>query len=113
MWESPIRIIEEDLQMQIKDEVFSAIRRAGFDIDKDELIKALNYDRGQYEKGFHDGYAKAKSEIIRCKDCRFAHLTYDGDCKYCNKWTDEFGIPMELFLDDDFYCGFAKRREDE
>lgn len=33
--------------------------RYGIDVDKDELIKALNYDRGQYGKGYRDGYMKA------------------------------------------------------
>lgn len=51
-------------------------------------------------------------EIVRCRDCKYAHLTYDGECKYCDKWTDKFGIPEELYLDGDFYCGYAKRRED-
>ena len=31
------------------------VRRVGFNIDKDELEKALMYDRGQYERGFSDG----------------------------------------------------------
>ena len=104
MWESPIRIIEENLQTQIKDEVFSAIRRAGFDIDKDELIKALNYDRGQYEKGFRDGYAKAKSDIIRCKDCKYHR--YEGPIPCCTKIDYGYG-----WTDDDF-CSYAERRED-
>ena len=52
----------------------------------------------------------AEPEIIRCRDCKYAHLTYDGECKHCDKWTDEFGIPEELYLDDDFYCGYAKMR---
>ena len=112
MWESPIRIIEENLQTQIKDEVFSAIRRAGFDIDKDELIKALNYDRKQYEKGFRDGYAKAKSEIIRCKDCKYSHITYSGECKYCDQWVDEDGFSEKWYLPGDFYCAHAERREE-
>lgn len=55
----------------------------------------------------------AESEIIRCKDCKYAHLTYSGDCKFCDKWTDEFGIPEEVYLDGAFFCGYAKRREDE
>lgn len=32
----------------------------GFNIDKEELIKALAYDRNQYEKGYQDGKAEAK-----------------------------------------------------
>ena len=38
-----------------------------------------------------------EQEIIRCKDCKFAHKTYDGNIKHCDKWTDEFGIPLRCF----------------
>lgn len=72
-----------------------------------------------YANGLTDAYnlicqlPSAQPEIIMCKECRFAHLTHDGDCKYCDKWTDEFGIPEELYLDGDFFCGYAERRIDE
>lgn len=33
-------------------------------IDKDELIKALAYDRGQYEDGFKSGYRAALDYVI-------------------------------------------------
>lgn len=36
--------------------VMETLMRANVTVDKDELIKALEYDRGQYEKGFTDGY---------------------------------------------------------
>ena len=62
---------------------------------------------------FVEKLPSAEPEIIRCKDCKYAHLTYSGDCKFCDKWTDEFGIPEEVYLDGAFFCGYAKRREDE
>ena len=52
-------------------------------------------------------------EVVRCKDCKYAQLTYDGDCKFCLKVTDEDDIPMTVYYDGDHYCGFAERREDE
>ena len=56
MYKSPIEIITE----QIEDAIFRAIQNVGINIDKKELLKALEYDRGQYDKGweegFHDGY---------------------------------------------------------
>lgn len=30
----------------------------GIYVDKEELIKALRYDRQQYDKGYADGYSK-------------------------------------------------------
>ena len=48
-------------------------------------------------------------EIIHCKECRFAHMTYDGDCKYCDVW-----FPYESeYLDGDYYCASAERKIDE
>lgn len=57
--------------------------------------------------------ALSQPEIIRCKDCKYAHLTYDGDCKYCDKWLDDEGFHLTLYLDGDFYCGYAERRKEE
>ena len=59
-----------------------------------------------------DALPSAEPEIIRCKDCKYAQLTYDGDCKFCLKVTDEDDIPMTVYYDGDHYCGFAERREE-
>ena len=39
----------------IKDHVFEHVLGIGVSVDKDELLKALAYDRNQYAKGFADG----------------------------------------------------------
>lgn len=41
------------------DIVASASIAVGFKVDKEELIKALEYDRDQYSKGYDDGYEDA------------------------------------------------------
>ena len=54
--------------------------------------------------------------VVRCRDCRFAHMTYDGECKYCDCFAnkDEDGELNEtLYLDGDFFCAFGKRKENE
>lgn len=60
-YKSPIEIIAEEMQIektkQLEGDIYKAIQRYGINVDKDELIKALNYDRQQYEKGFSDGVA--------------------------------------------------------
>lgn len=49
------------------------------------------------------------SAVITCENCKYSHLTYDGECKYCDQWdTGE-----KLYLDGEFYCAYAERREDE
>ena len=50
----------------------------------------------------------AHPEIIRCKDCKYAHITYGGEVKYCDIW-----FPDEShYIDTDNYCSFAERRTD-
>jgi uncharacterized membrane-anchored protein len=60
MWESPVNIFEihepiiEEINKQTEETVFKAIHRVGIDVNREELIKAMQYDRNQYEKGYKD-----------------------------------------------------------
>ena len=63
MWKSPIEIqqdIVRQVDMVIEDGVMKAIQRFDINVDKEELLKALQYDRGQYEKGYQDGLNEGK-----------------------------------------------------
>ena len=52
-----------------------------------------------------------KEKIIRCKDCKYAKMTINGDsAKYCLAWQD--ALMDSLYLPSDFYCGFAERKEE-
>ena len=63
-------------------------------------------------------------EIIRCKDCKYwrqqtnyqgAPLSF-GFCESDDMWRSLYGETYEVShidTDDDFYCGYAKRRTDE
>lgn len=75
-WESPITKIYGDIHNEIirqdEENYMCTIEQAiGYKVDKEELIKALQYDRNQYDKGYNDGvkeiYAveleKIKAEI--------------------------------------------------
>ena len=61
MYESPIEMTYRDIQTQIREEtdkqIIEAVRQCGICVDKEELLKALQYDRRQYEKGYNDGLA--------------------------------------------------------
>lgn len=63
MYKSPIETLQTEIQIQFEDDCIKAIQSHGFIVDKEELVKALNYDRKQYEKGYSDGYAKALEDI--------------------------------------------------
>ena len=55
MYESPIEIIYGQLQTQLDGDIFRAVQKAGILVNKEELTKALQYDREQYVKGRRDG----------------------------------------------------------
>ena len=75
-YESPINMVLSQMRTACEGEVYKAIQNIGVHVDKDELLRALQYDRNQYAKGYND----RDSEIIRCKDCRknmMCELTLD------------------------------------
>lgn len=70
MYESPINLIYGGLTTKINEDVDNAIlvtihQQLGIDVDKEELIKALNYDRDQYRKGYMDGLNKATENYLK------------------------------------------------
>lgn len=71
MYESPITRFAEDIMTDIVEReegyLVESVHRVGFDIDKEELEKALRYDRDQYEKGFNDGRLAASPRWIPVK----------------------------------------------
>lgn len=67
MYESPIRLIVQELETNIREQqekqIFEAIQKCGVDVDREELIKALAYDRAQYAQGYSDGRSDAQRWI--------------------------------------------------
>jgi hypothetical protein len=58
-----------------------AVSKYCISVDKDELIKALNYDREQYEIGYKEGRAKAYEDII---------LEIEAELESSNKYIREY-----------------------
>jgi hypothetical protein len=68
MYESPIKLLQQQMQTQIvthmEGEVLKTVLSYGIDVDKEELLKALKYDRDQYDKGYEEGYRKAVEDFM-------------------------------------------------
>ena len=68
-YESPITVeiheIQRNFNRKIDTLILEEIRKYDVKVDKDELIKALKYDRNQYEKGYADGKKEAAREILQ------------------------------------------------
>ena len=58
-YRSPIDVIVTDMELKLRDgiddAVMAAVQEVGDNVDKDELLKALEGERDQYRKGYSDG----------------------------------------------------------
>ena len=55
-YESPIKVIMAEMETKFDGDVLTAVQRYGIDVDREELLKALQYDRDQFEAGYKKGY---------------------------------------------------------
>jgi hypothetical protein len=60
MYEPVATFIQNKTESFIEGELLKVTQEMGLDVDREELLKALKYDRGQYEKGFRDGVKSAQ-----------------------------------------------------
>ena len=69
-YESPIQVLLTNLETQLEGEILTATRKVGVHVDRDELIRALKYDRDQYQKGYRDGQSETAmlSRLYRWSD---------------------------------------------
>ena len=83
-----------DMQVKMEGEILKAVQNVGVNVDKDELLKALQYDRNQYQKGYDD----RDSEIVRCKDCALqisCTINYEAVEADNDDWFCASGVPKE------------------
>lgn len=106
MYRSPIEITYGQMQMQIDNDIVRAVQSYNVNVDREELIRALQYDRNQYEKGYMDGKAAAMDELVRCKDC--VHCMDRKKYLRCVR----FGFSNGHEVRPDVFCSFGERRSD-
>ena len=63
-----LKDIVENVRKNQEETVFEYIFQLGIDVDKDELIKALKYDREQYSKGFEDALQQLREKCLEHQD---------------------------------------------
>lgn len=88
---SPINLVLEDMKTSIDDNIVRGVLNYGINVDKEELIKALKYDRGQYEKGFSDACSKFRDILIKEFGCPPDIVSCPhSDCDECwDEWIKE------------------------
>jgi hypothetical protein len=81
MYESPITITERFVNKaieQMESDILTATVEYGINVNKDELIKALQYDRNQYTKGYADGYSNFAFDFYKAFREHYMAYTPDG-----------------------------------
>ena len=73
-------------------------------IDANRLIRRLENRtyraKGKFIEMINEQPAVDVVEVVRCKDCKYAHMTMDGECKYCDIWFPD----EKEYMDGDYYC---------
>lgn len=109
MYKSPIEIFMKQIRTKQDDAVLQAVQDIGIEVHKDELIKALQYDRGQYDKGYADGQKNAKEaqnidpESLRPQgkwipyhEADFGWDEYGVQCSNCNWKVEDDDIKFSM-----------------
>jgi hypothetical protein len=78
-YKSPIEMIVEDLNIKIENDIVKAIQNYDIKVDREELAKALAYDRDQYSKGF----AEARKKYERPQG-KLIDIGNTGACNFCS-----------------------------
>ena len=94
-YQSPIELIMGQMNLALEGQICKAVQNVGVNVGKEELLKALHYDRGQYQKGYRDRDA----EIVRCKDCK--HYS-ENECMIKAGW-----FPAQP----EWFCADGERKE--
>lgn len=83
-YKSPIEMAIETIYKDVTDKgdnaILEAVQKVGVTVDKNELIKALKYDRDQFNIGFSNGYEKAINDVANYLDvekgfCGLGYMT--------------------------------------
>ena len=82
-YKSPIEIVYGDLKSQIEGDIYSVVQSYGINVDKHELIKALEYDRDQYDKGYADAKAEMQTAKVKRPESTLEQHQWDGTCEKC------------------------------
>ena len=110
MYKSPIEVFTEEMTFHYDNNIVEAVQKYDIQVDKDELIRALHYDRQQYDNGYWDGYRAGREDIVHCYACRDCKVIRDNSVGaatwHCKK---AYGMPE---VDPEDYCSKGERREE-
>ena len=111
IYESPITLVAGEMQTTMEANCLKVVQSYGFDVNAEELAKALAYDRDQYDKGY--AAARKKYEKPRGK-WKTDDMTGIKDCDQCGRQAP-IDITSGLFANSPFcpWCGATMEPEEE
>ena len=98
--------IEKEFADHIDDAIIRAVMETNVEVDREELIRAMRFDRCQYQKGYIDGYEAAGMKIVHCGECKHGRF---GEWNYCDVFADDL---LDRALEPDDYCSRGERKEE-
>ena len=114
-YESPIEVYIRHVSEEITESRENAImaqitEQIGVNVDKDELARALNYDRNQYNEGYRKGYFAAQ-EIYEetWTPVTYRPMTPEEVKKFAEKW----GLDVDSLSDDEKLVFDCQMPDDE
>ena len=112
----PASLNLSDFQDAIGDAVVQAIIKIGIRVNREELLKALKYDRGQYKAGYDAGFADGFIEtlhIVRCKDCIHRQGDENPMCMlHTEPYPNVRGYKGEaVCVEMNDFCSYGERRK--
>jgi DNA-directed RNA polymerase subunit RPC12/RpoP len=125
MYESLIERISGEIHTKMKQEedrvTCMVSQEIGYKINTEELIKALQYDRNQYEKGFEDGVKSVEKigywvgkypehkVLVSKNGCVMESVV----CSECGEWLDGSSEDEECSANYCPNCGAKMEKEEE
>lgn len=123
-YESPISLtfldpVIQDLRDRTDAYVLECVQKVGCHVNKEELVKALQYDRDQYDRGYQHGYYKGQMSMPSATWGEWQQLPddYNWNVWRCSACSEEFvleeGTPKENGYKFCPHCGATMVMEDE
>lgn len=91
MYNSPIELFRGDMNVELEGTILKAVANVGVNVNKEELLKALNYDRKQYEKGYQDAMNEVKQpRPLKYEEIKAGMYVWDNELRQCGKVDGTF-----------------------
>lgn len=102
MYTPPIQLFIQEENAKMEEMIYTQIKKVGIEVDKEQLLRALRYDRDQYNQGYQDAiqrvneYIQNPENYRRCVCCPFRDSGKEGyrfscgrdRCMVKNDWED-------------------------